>query len=79
MTATFLSKNVDIEWELSTVSVSVNFASGATAPVVSHFEGWSTKAVIVFVVLGGIVRASSVSTSWVSAFGSLEAVLTCIV
>ena len=44
-----------------------------------HSDEWSTKTVIVFVVGGGMVRASSVMTSWGFVVVSLEAVLTCIV
>ena len=75
----FLSIIVDIEWEISKLAVSVNFSNGVTLPVVFHFDGWSAKAVIVFVVVGGIVRASSVMASWGFAVVSLEAVLNCIV
>ena len=57
LTAILLSIIVDIEWEISRLAVSVNFSSGVTVPVVFHFDGWSMKAVIVFVVGGGIVRA----------------------
>ena len=79
LTAILLSSIVDIEWETSRLAVSVNFSNGVTVPVVSHFDGWSTKAVIVFVVGGGIIAATTVMTGWGSAFASLEAVLTCIV
>ena len=75
----FLVKNVDLEWEISRLAVSVNFSSGVTVPAVFHSEGWSTKVLLVFVVLDGIVRASSVKIVWVFAFVQLEAVLTCIV
>ena len=44
-----------------------------------HFDGWSMKAVMVFVVVGGMVRASLVMTGSGLVFVSLEAVLTCIV
>ena len=54
LTAIRLSIIVDIEWEISRLAVSVNFSSGVTVPVVFHFEGWSIKAVIVFVVVGGL-------------------------
>ena len=79
LTAILLSIFVDIEWEISKPAVSVNFSNGVTVPVVFHFDGWSTKAVIVFVVVGGIVRASSVMSGWGFAVVSLESVLTCIV
>ena len=58
LTAMRLSIIVDIEWEISKLAVSVNFSNGVTVPVVFHFEGWSMKSVTVFVVIGGMVRAS---------------------
>ena len=73
LTATLLSFFVDIEWEISKLAVSVNFSNGVTVPVVFHFDGWSTKAVFVFVVVGGMVRASSVMTGCGFVFVSLEA------
>ena len=79
LTAILLSIIVNIEWEISKLAVSVNFSNGVTVPVVFHFEGWSMKAVTVFVVVGGIVRASSVMTGCGFLVVSLEAVLTCIV
>ena len=79
LTVIRLSIIVDIEWEISRLAVSVNFSNGVTVPVVFHFDGWSMKAVIVFVVVGGIVRASSVMTGYGLVVVSLEAVLTCIV
>ena len=51
LTAILLSIIVDIEWEISKLAVSVNFSNGVTVPVVFHFDGWSMKAVIVFVVM----------------------------
>ena len=48
LTTILLSIIVDIVWEISKLAVSVNFSNGVTVPVVFHFEGWSTKAVIVF-------------------------------
>ena len=62
LTAILLSIIVEIEWEISRLAVSVNFSNGVTVPVVFHFDGWSMKAVIVFVVVGGMVRVSSVMT-----------------
>ena len=62
LTAILLSMIVDIEWEISKLAVSVNFSNGVTVPVVFHFEGWSMKAVTVFVVAGGMVRSSSMMT-----------------
>ena len=79
LTAILLSIIVDIEWEISRLAVSVNFSNGVTLPVVFHFDGWSMKAVIVFVVVGGMVRASSVMTGCGFVVVSLEAVLTCMV
>ena len=76
--ATCLSIILDIEWEISRFAVSVSFSSDVTFPVVLHFDGWSTKAVIVFVV-GGSVRASTVITGWGFVVVSLEYVLACIV
>ena len=60
LTAFLLSIIVDMEREISKLAVSVNFSYGITVPVVFHFDGWSTEAGIAFVVVGGIVRASSV-------------------
>ena len=79
LTAILLSIMVDIEWEISKFAVSVNFSNGVPVPVVFHFDEWSMKAKIVFVVIGGIVRASSVMTGCGLVVVSLEAVLTCIV
>ena len=79
LTAILLSIIVDIEWEISGLAVSVNFSNGVTVPVVFHFEGWSMKAVIVFVVVGGMVRASSVMTGCGLVVVALEVLLTCIV
>ena len=79
LTALLLSIIVDIECEISRLAVSVNFSSGVTVPVVFPFDGWSMKAVLVFVVVGGMVRASSVMTGCGLVVVSLEFVLTCIV
>ena len=62
LTAILLSIIVDIEWEISRLAVSVNFSNGVLMPVVFRFKGWSMKAVIVFVVVGGMVSAPSVMT-----------------
>ena len=72
-----LSIIVEIEWEISRLSVSVNFSKGVTVPVVFHFDGGSTKSVIAFVVLSGIVNASSVMIGCCFTVVSLEGVLTC--
>ena len=58
LTATLLAIIVDIEWEISTLAVSVNFSRGVTVPAVFHSDGWSTKALIVSVVLSDFVRVS---------------------
>ena len=79
LTAILLSIIVDIEWDISKFAVSVNFSNGVTVPVVFHFDGWSMKAVIVFVVLGGMVGASSVMTGCGLVVVSFEPALTCIV
>ena len=75
LTAILWSNIVDNEWEISKLAVSVNFSNSVTLPVVLHFDGWSAKAVIVFVV-GGIVRASSKMKDCGFVVVSLEAVLT---
>ena len=69
---------IDFERENSKLAVSVNFSNGFAVPVVFLSQGWSTKGVIIFVVLSSIVRASAVMLCWGSAVVSLEAVLTCI-
>ena len=79
LTAILLSIIVDIEWEINRLAVSENFSKGVTVAVVFHFDGWSMKAVIVFVLVVGMFRASSVMTGCVLVVVSLEAVLTCIV
>ena len=79
LTAFVSSINVDIQRKISKVAVSVKFSSEVTVPVEFHSDGLSTKAVIVFVVIDGIFRSSSVSTIWGLALFSLVAVMTCIV
>ena len=79
LTAILLSNIVDVGWEISKLAVSVNFSNGVRVPVVFHFDRGSTKAVIVLVVVGGMVRAPSVMTGCGLVVVSLEAVLTCIV
>ena len=79
LTAILLSIIVDIKWDNSKIAVSVNSSNGVTVLVVFRFDGWSTKAVIVFVVVGGIVRVSSVMTGCGLVAVSIEAVLSCIV
>ena len=79
LTAIFLSIIVYIEWEIGKLAVSVNFSNGVSVPVVFHFDGWSMKAVIVFVVVGGMVTASSVMTGCGFVVVLLDPVLTCIV
>ena len=78
LTAILLSFIVDIEEEIGKLAVSLKFSKGVTVPVVFHFDGWSTKSVIVFVVVCGIVRASSLMTGCGFVVVSLEAVFTCI-
>ena len=55
LTAIFLSNIVHFEWDLS-VSAIMTFTTCVTVPVVFHCGGWSTKAMIVFAVIRGIVR-----------------------
>ena len=74
-----MSITVDIEWEISKLAVSVNFSICVTVPVAFLFDGCSTKVVIVFVFVVGIVRALSVMTGSGFVVVSFEAVLTCIV
>ena len=62
--ATFFSLFVDIDWEFSSIAVSVSFSNGITIPVLFHSDGSSTKAVIVLVAIVGILRALSVRTTW---------------
>ena len=65
LTAILLSDVVNIEWEISKRAVSLNFCNGVTVTVVFHFDRWPTKTVIVFGVVGGIIKAFSVMTGWV--------------
>ena len=77
LTANLLSNVVDIDGKISKLAVSVILSSGVTVPVVFLSDGRSTKAVIVFVVSGGIAKASSVMTGWGFVVVPVEAVLTC--
>ena len=61
------------------LSISVNFSTGVTVPVVFHSDKWSTNAVIVFVVICGIVMLSRTRTAWGLALVWLNALLNCIV
>ena len=79
LTATFLSIIVDIEWDISRIAASVIFSSGVTLHVVFHSDGWSSNAVVVFVVIGRIVMVSPIKTDWDGTLVSLLALLTCIV
>ena len=79
LTAIFLSIFVDIEWDIMRLAVSVNFSTGVTVPVLFHFDKWSTKVVIVFVVICGIVILSWMRTTWGLVLVWLNALLTCIV
>ena len=67
-----------IEWDISKLAVSVKLSHDVTVPVVFHSDGWSAKPVIVFVVLSGFVRASSVGKAWEFALIT-EVVFICIV
>ena len=64
LTAILLSTIVNIEWEISKLAVSVNSSNDVRVFVLFHFDGWSTKAVIVLVVVDGILKASPVMTGW---------------
>ena len=55
LTAVFLSIIAEIEWDISRLAATINFPTGVTVPAVCHSNGWSTNAVIVFVVNGGTV------------------------
>ena len=79
LTAFISSIIVDNEWEVCKPAVSVNLSSWVTVHNVFHSDGWSPKAVFVFVVFGGIVRLSSQKECWGSAPNFLAALLTCIV
>ena len=79
LTATFWLVFVEIEWEISRLAVSVIFSRGVTVFLVFNSDGLSTKAVIFFVVLGCVDRASSMMIGWGFKFASHEVVLTCIV
>ena len=79
LTAVFLSIIVKIEWNISRLAASVNFPTGITVPVVCHSDGWSTNAVIVFVVIGGTTVLSWIKTGWGLAPASIAAFLACIV
>ena len=50
-----------MEWEISRLAASLNFARGVTVPGVLQSSGWATGALIVFVVIGGCVRLSLLS------------------
>ena len=58
LTAIFLSNNVGIEWNINRLAASVIFPTSVTVHVVLLSDAWLTNAVIVFVVIGGIVRVS---------------------
>ena len=79
LTAILLSIIIDTECEISKLALSVNFSNGVIVPFVFHFDGWSTKIVIVFAVFGGMVRALSVMKCCCFVVVSLEAVLNCSV
>ena len=79
LSAVLLSNIVYIECEISELAVSVKFSNGVAVPVVFPPDGWSTKSLNIFVVLGGTIRASSVMTGWGFAVVSFQAVFSCIV
>ena len=79
LSATFLSINVDIESKVSRVAISVSVPTGVRVYGEFHSEGWSAEAVIVFVVFGAIVGASSKWTTWGLALVSVVTFLTWIV
>ena len=79
LTAVFLSIIVEIEWDISRLAAFVNFPTGVTVLVVIHSDGWSTNAVMVFVVIGGTVMLSWIRTGWGLAVVSIAAFLACIV
>ena len=73
LTAIFLSFIVDIKWDIIRLAASVKFSTGATVPVVFHSDKWSTKAVIVLVVICGIVILSWMKTTWgLALFDSMQ-------
>ena len=57
LTATFLLSMVDNEFQTSRLAVKVNLSIGVTVPLLFLSDGWSTKAAIVFVVMGGDCQA----------------------
>ena len=59
--------------------VPMNSSYGVTVLVVFQSNGWSRSALIVFVFIGGIVRASLMRTVWGSTLSSIAVLLTCIV
>ena len=58
LTAVLLSMIVEIEGDFGRVAAFVNYPTGVTVTVVCHSDGWSTNAVIVFVINGGTVVLS---------------------
>ena len=79
LTAVFLSIIVEIEWDNSRFAASVSFPTGIIVLVVCHSDGWSTNAVIVFVVFGGTVVLSWTRTAWGLALVPVAAVLACFI
>ena len=58
LTGMFLSKIVDIDWDISRLAPSVIFPNGVTLSVVFHSEDWSSNVVMVLVVIGCTVMLS---------------------
>ena len=78
LTAAFLKFFGNIDCEMGKLAVSVNFSNGVTVPVFYHSEGWSTKAVIVFVVLSCTFRVVSAMLDCGFQLILVAALLTCI-
>ena len=79
LTAAFLSLIVDKEWEINKLAVPSKLSKRVTVPVVLNSDGWSTKGLTNFVVLGGIFRVSSVRTDWGFEPILIAPLLTCFV
>ena len=69
---------VESAWDVIKLAVSVNFFTVVTVLVVFYSDKWSKRAVIVFVVIGGIVILSWMRTAGGLALDPLDALLTCI-
>ena len=75
--STFLLNKVGIEYDASKLAVLERLSVGVIIPVGFHYDGQSPKAVMVFVVIGGAVRVSSVRAVWGLALFLLAALLNC--